>query len=142
MSIFSELKHALRQLAARPLYTLLAVGVLSGGLGCSLFMLTAINSMVLEPLPFPNAERLVSFAYATADNPGDARRLPQKEFVEWQREQKAFDRFAGWSSGTLNLSDADGPARYDGAFVTGQMFELIGATAALGRGITEADDAP
>lgn len=142
MNIFTELKHAFRQLAARPLYTLLAIGVLSGGLGCSLFMLSAINAMVLEPLPFPHAERLVSLGYAPIDNPDDTRGLPQKEFLEWQREQRAFERFAGWGEGTINLSDELGPVRYDGAFVTGQLFELIGAQAALGRGIVEADDAP
>ncbi len=140
MSFWSDFRNALRQLAGRPVYTALSIAVLAGGLGCTLFMLSAINSMILEPLPFKDAQQLHHVGYVSTDDPDELHGIPQKDFVAIRREQKSFTQMAGYGQGTINVSDANGPVRYDGVFMTGNLFEMLGVRPALGRNMTEADD--
>lgn len=140
MNFWSDIRNAMRQLLSRPLYTALSIGVLAGGLGCTLFMLSAINSMILQPLPFRDAQQLHHVGYVTSDEPDELNGVPQRDFVALRREQKAFAELAGYTQGTINVADANGPLRYDGVFMTGNLFQMLGVQPALGRNMTDADD--
>lgn len=141
MGFGSDIRNALRQLLARPWYTALSIAVLAGGLGCTQFMLSAINSMILQPLPFKDAQQLHHIGYVSSDDPDELHGVPQRDFVAVRREQKEFTDIAGYTQGTINVSDASGPLRYDGVYMTGNLFELLGVQPALGRNMTDADDA-
>ena len=140
MNFWSDFRNALRQLLARPWYTALSVAVLAGGLGCTLFMLSAINSMILQPLPFKDAQQLFHVGYVSSEDPDDLNGIPQRDFVAISESQKEFTALAGYAQGTINIADANGPVRYDGVFMTGNLFTMLGVQPALGRNMTAADD--
>lgn len=138
-----EWRTALRSLRAQPWFSALVVMVLAGGLGCVLFMLAVINGMVWQPLPFANADRLQVIGLADPDDPhDDVDSMLDLEFLEARRRLADLGPLAGYSTGTVNLSDADRPERYSGGFVTDNFFDVLGVPLALGSGIQAADNVP
>lgn len=138
----NDLKTAARRLLARPAQSLLAIGILALGLGATMFLFGAINGMVLSPLPFPHAERLVSLGYER----GPGRNMGSFDADEWLALQPAlsgFDAIAiDGDIATVNLSHEQRATRYDGAFIGASLLPLLGVEPMLGRGFSADDDAP
>ena len=143
MSTFwHELRAAWRGLARSPGFTLTTVLMLGAGLGLVMFMFGAIESFVLRPLPFANAERL-AYVYMTNPRSADDRiEFPNREFLALREAQTSFEQVAGWYQGTINLSDGERPERYSGTFATANLFEALGARPLLGRALQAGDDQP
>lgn len=141
--IHLELRNALRRLRQRPGYTALSLLVLSLGLGAMLFTLDAVNSMVLKPLPFPQAERLVTVGHARASS-GWLGSLSSKDFLRLRDELRGIDRMGSYALTTANVSVGGSalPMRYDGVQFDLAMFELLGVQPTLGRAFSAEDDRP
>jgi predicted permease len=141
--IHLELRNALRRLRQRPGYTALSLLLLSLGLGAMLFTLDAVHSMVLKPLPFPQAERLVTVGHARASSNwlGD---LDSADFLRLRAELRSIDGMGAYANLTANLSPGGGalPTRYDGVAFDRAMFELLGVQPVLGRAFSAEDDRP
>ena len=140
--VLDDLRAASRRVSARPGYALLSVVVLALGLGATLFLLGAINGMMLKPLPFPEADRLVAVGWLPAGETLGVEGMDGEDYLRLKPELESYDTIATFSVATVNLSDREGATRYQGAIVTHELFPMIGAAPALGRGITAADDAP
>ena len=141
-TLWHELNGAWRGLARSPGFTATTVLMLGAGLGLVMFMFGAIESFVLRPLPFANADRL---AYVYMTNPRSAEdriEYPNREFVALREAQTRFEQLAGWYEGTINLSDGARPERYSGAFVTANLFDALGDRPLLGRALRAGDDRP
>lgn len=137
-----EMKHALRQLRRRFAYGALTVAVLASGLGATMFVLVAVNSMVLSPLPFPEPDRLVTIGGIRPGNPGRLDGLPSQDFLDLRKELASFERLGGYYEATVNIAESNEVQRYDGVLVAGALFEMLGEPALLGRTLTEADSRP
>ena len=140
-SLIPEFRQALRAIAAARGFSALVIGVLGAGLACVLFMLAIINGLMLKPLPFPDAERLLNAGFRQASNAEDLRTVPGRDLLAWQRYLADSADVAGVSEGTITLGDRDGPRRYEGAFISASLLHVLGAQPMLGRGFTAADDA-
>ncbi len=134
-----ELKVAGRGLLAQPMFSALVVGVLGAGMACVIYMLIAIGSMVLRPLPFPEPQRL---HYVGAEDGGGGRLAPLRadDLLGLRRQLDGRAEVAGITKATINLSDLDRPERHAGAFVSGNLLRTLGAVPALGRDFDEADE--
>ncbi len=138
-----ELKTALRAVFGKPLFSALVVAVLAGGLGCMLFILAVINGMVWKPLPFPNAERIAAVGMVDPSSPDDdLNGVIDLDYLELQRRLADQGELAGYSSGTVNLSDDGRPERYSGGFVTANLFSHLGVQPHMGVGFQAGDDQP
>jgi putative ABC transport system permease protein len=133
-----ESRAALRRLMARPGHSLLAISVLGVGLGTALFLLGLVNGLVLKPMPFPNADRLVAVGYEKDGNIG----IGGMDFDEYElirREIRSLDTTAIYEPQTLDVI-VEGKARhYRGCMLSEQMLPLLGVQPALGRGFIAAD---
>lgn len=138
-----EFRNAVRRLLHRPGHTALSVLVLSLGLGAMLFTLDAVNSMVLKPLPFPHAERLVTLGHARASSNwlGD---LDSADYLLLREELRGIERMGAYASLTANLSPGGGavPKRYDGVAFDRAMFDLLGVQPVMGRAFSPEEDRP
>jgi predicted permease len=141
--ITTEFRNAVRRLLHRPGYTALSLLVLSLGLGAMLFTLDSVNSMVLKPLPFPQAERLVTLGHSRASSNwlGD---LDSADFLRLREELRGIEAMGGYANLTANLSPGGGaiPKRYDGVVFDLAMFDLLGVQPILGRAFSAEDDRP
>ena len=143
MFTFNDLRIAARRLASRPGNTSLSIGILALGLGATMFLFGAVNSMVLSPLPFPEADRLVHLGEVEAGGRGTIDAFDAEDWLAIAPHLDAFDAVAiDGGPATVNLSHADDVKRYDGAMIDAQILPLLGVQPLLGRGFVAADDRP
>jgi putative ABC transport system permease protein len=135
--LWQDLRYALRVLTNAPGFTLATVLTLGIGIGACTLMFSAVNAILLRPLPFKDADRLVAiegnFAVLRLKNIGA---LP-REFVDYRDRADVFDHLAAFTSASaspdFNLVGSGDPERISGSAVSDQFFQLLGITPALGR---------
>jgi putative ABC transport system permease protein len=135
-----EFSNAWRRLRARPAHTLLSTGILALGLASTLFLFGAVNGMVLRPLPFPHAERLVSIGWL---EPGatDLDGFSADDWLRLRPNLSGFELIAvDGGVATINIARGDGVKRYDGALIDARMLGLLGEQPLFGRAFSDEDD--
>lgn len=135
-----ELKVAARGLLAQPMFSALVIGVLGAGLACVIYMLIAIGSMVLRPLPFPEPQNLHYVGVEDDDGRGRLDPLRADDLLGLRRQLDGHADVAAFTTATINLSDLDRPERHAGAFVSGNLLRTLGAAPALGRDFDDTDE--
>jgi len=135
-----DLIYALRWLRKNPGFTLLAVLMLAVGIGVNTAMFSVINAVLLQPLPFSEADRIVWMNESGPEIKN--RQLSYPNFVDWRARNQVFEAmslFRGWS---VNLTGTDKPENLDARIVTADYFKVMRATPVLGRDFTPEDDQP
>ncbi len=128
----SDLRNGLRQIAWNPGFTIIAALTLALGIGANTALFSIFNSLILRPLP--------------VRDPGSLARLTDGawSYPIWSdiaaRETELFDGAFAWSRQQFDLSAGGQTEPVDGAYVSGQLFDVLGVTATRGRLITRADD--
>ncbi len=142
-AIRHELKQALRSIVGQPGFSTLVVAVLAVGLTAVIYALVAIDHMVIRPLPFPAAGQLLSVGLDDGnDRGGELDPLRTDDVLALRRQLAGVAEVSAFTSATVNLSDLDRPERYNGAFVSANLFQVLGVAPALGRDFLLADEQP
>ena len=139
-ALLDELKSAVSGLARAPAFTALAAGVLGLGLGAVIFMYGVADTLMLEPPPYPNADRLYTIATIDGQIAGDYddTMLPQ-DYLKIREASTQFEALGGVYVGTTYLTGDGQAERYDGAFADGHIFDVAGVAPELGRTIEPRD---
>jgi len=133
-SLFAvDWRDAVRSLRATPVVTAIAVLSLALGVGANTALFSILNSLILKSLPVREPERLVMIDKGSWTN-------PIWEQIKERRQQIWLDAFA-WSGNRFDLSTQGQTDIVPGAWVSGNMFDVLGVRAAAGRLFTIADDA-
>lgn len=136
-------RNAWRRLIGRPGHSALSIGILSLGLLAALFLFGSVNSMVLKPLPFPQAERLVAVGWSDARRPNEVGGLNTRQWLAIKDALPMFDRVAvDGGQATVNISQAEGVKRYNGAVIDRELLPLFSLQPLLGRAFNDEDDRP
>lgn len=137
--VLNELKNAALRLRRRPMQSALMLLVLGLGLGAFLFLLAVINGLLLEPLPFPQADRLVAMGERRDSGIGG---INGDDFLRLRAELRSFDQMGIYEEATANISrEGDRlPQRYDGGLLSFEAQQLVGVQPLLGRGFLASDD--
>lgn len=139
--ITSDFRNAWRVLKVRRGYGLLSICVLGIGLGTVLFLLGLVNGFILEPLPFPHADRLVAIGYAKARNVGIGK-MHSPEFMALKPELRSLDSIGVYWQSTASVINGNSAKHYLGCRISEQMLSLLGEQPVLGRGFDAADERP
>src|SRR5262245_22940958 len=109
LSMFSDFRHALRGLIARPAFTLIAVLTLALGIGANTAMFSALFHTIIQPLPFDNADRFAQVWQSTEN--GGLLVSPPDEFVAaWkQRTLRSIEQIEQFSVGEFTLQGGSEP---------------------------------
>jgi putative ABC transport system permease protein len=136
----NDLRFALRQLRKSPGFTLIAVLTLALGIGANTAIFSVIYAVLLQPLPYPNGERIVILTETDSNQPQISVAYP--DYVDWKRDNTVFENIAVSRRESFNLSGLPGraPEQVPGGLVTGNFFKVIGLQAQLGRVFTEEED--
>lgn len=139
-----DIRHSFRAIAQQPGNSLLIVAVLALGLAGVIGMLSILKAMVWDPLPFPTADRLIQAGWRdrVADFADDVNSLRGADLLEWRERLGNRARVAGQGQATINLASADAVERYDGSFVTANLFATLGIAPTLGRDFRAEDEQP
>ncbi|MEO9078169.1 MAG: ADOP family duplicated permease [Rhodanobacter sp.] len=139
--VVREFCEAWRRLARRPGYAALSVGVLGVGLGVVLFLFSLVNTMILQPLPFPQAQRLMAVG-ETSSNGYGIWGIDSDQYLQLQGHLHSVDVVGAYVDTGFNLGHGNGATYERGTLLTASMMQLLGVKPILGRGFTAADDAP
>jgi hypothetical protein len=130
-----DLLHALRTLRRTPAFTAAALLTLALGIGANVAVFSVLNGVILRPLQYPNAERLMS---VTTQYPllGPMEiPLSPPEYLEFRTVNRSFAAVGAWSpgAGEVNLTTSDGARRVRSVNVDEHLLEALGLQAAQGR---------
>ena len=142
-ALLQDLRYGWRTLTRAPGFSLVAVLTLALGIGANAAIFSVVNAVLLTPLPYANPERLVFIWNRMPTTNFLKAPVAAPDVVDYQRQTTLFEGVAA----TNNVADAgvtgDGnPERIQVAGVTGNFFDVLGVTPALGRSFSAADDAP
>ncbi len=135
-SLTQDLRLALRVFAKNPGFTAIAVSALALGIGANTAIFSVVNGVLLEPLPFKHADRIVRVARKYPDFRGDAVSIPK--YTLWKQQNGVFDAITAYdlAGPGLNLSGGDVPEQVKGIHVSAEFFQVFGAAPAIGRTFT------
>jgi len=137
-----DLWYALRLMRKRPGLTAAAVLTLALGLGANAAIFSVINGVLLKPLPYPSADRLIHVTIAGNTGFGDRTSLPMADFLAWRSANRNCDTVAAYTSGEVAVSGEGEADQLVGATASAAFFDTFGVQPALGRFWQVGDDRP
>src|SRR6266496_99315 len=148
-SFFQDVRVGLRVLFKEKSFCFLAVLVLALGIGGATTQFTVVNATVLRGFSFPHPEQLMSVglidpqASAQNNNFGLGNIPTAQDYEDLRAAQQSFAQMAGYLSGsTINVTYKNNPQRYTGAYITEDLFKIIGVSPIMGRDFTADDSKP
>jgi putative ABC transport system permease protein len=143
-STAQDIRFGLRTLRKNPGFTAAAVLMLAFGIGANTAVFSVINTVLLKPLPYRKAARIVM---VWTDNPSlnlSFHELPPTppDLIEWREQARSFEQIAGIRPRTADLSEQGDPEREGSAQVTANFFALLGAQPSFGRLFSEEEAQP
>ncbi len=140
--MFSDLRFAVRQLLKQPGFTVVAVVALALGLGANTAIFSAINTLFLCSLPFPEAENLVRVWGSFPDRGLEQANVSYPRFEALRDGQQAFAEFAAQAFTGFTLTGRGDPENLQAQRVTGNFFSVLGVQPVLGRTFRPEEDRP
>ncbi|HKV98412.1 MAG TPA: ABC transporter permease [Vicinamibacterales bacterium] len=138
-----DLRYAVRALRRAPIFTLVATLTLALGIGATTAVFTVVNGVVIKPLPFREADALVSLKHTAADlNGGPPVGICLSMLVTYARENRSFEEIGAWSRGTDTVTDGDVPEEVTTLNVSAGTLRAVGVQPAIGRWFSEQDQIP
>ncbi len=140
VNLMRDLRVAARMLVRRPAFAATAIATIAIGIGSSTATFAVVNGVLLQPLPFPEPDRLLRLSSAPVERLfGLAPGLGEAPFLDFQRGTRLFDSLAMFGTQASNLTGAGEPARVARAEVTTRFFDLLRVRPSLGRALADAD---
>jgi putative ABC transport system permease protein len=141
-TVVRDVTHALRMLAQSPAFTFAAVAALTLGIAANTAIFSVVNAVLLRPLPYPDADRIVFFVSTGPNNPVGSPGASPAKFGHFLRQSEVTELASAFNSALLNYTDGSFPEQLRGARVSAPFFELTGASTILGRTFTAEEDRP
>ena len=139
--LWRDFQHALRLFRQSPGFALAAISALALCIGANTAIFTVVNAVLLRPLSYPDADRLVLFMLRSPD--GDYAYASIPNFELDHRQTSVFEGVAGFDGGGPGFNITEGrPEQVHGMHVTEGYFRVFGAPVELGRTFTAEEDAP
>jgi putative ABC transport system permease protein len=136
----NNFRLALRQLVKNPGFAAVAIITLALGIGANTAIFSIVNAVLLRPLPYPDADRIM--VLNESSGPGQDYSVALPDYFDWQKDNTVFEDLAATHKESRNLSGIPGrdPERISCASVTRNFFNIVGLPPKLGRTFSEDED--
>jgi putative ABC transport system permease protein len=138
--LFQDLKHSLRMFVRSPGFTLTAIAAVALGVGANTAIFSLIDRVLLKPMPYPQADRIVFFMNVSPGGSGEG--ASPARFNFWKAQTQSIQDAAAWRFGVANYNSGGHPEQIQETFATADFFRLLGATTLHGRTFTPEEDLP
>jgi putative ABC transport system permease protein len=140
-NLLQDLRYGSRMLIKHRAATVIAVVTLALGIGANTAIFSVVNSVLLRPLPYPNAERLMTIweDHRARNGPVNEWTSPPG-FEDWRDQAKSFDHVVAFQGWQPTLTGQGDPEQLVGALVSHDTFAMLGVTPALGRSFRPEED--
>ena len=134
-TLMGDIRYALRGMLTKPAFSAIVLATLALGIGANVAIFSVVNGVLLRPLPYPQADRVVQIEhvepYTTVSEP---------EFVDYRDGTKRFERMAAFSQGAGTLTGEREPERVTIARVSDGFFSILGVPTEVGRTFVPEED--
>jgi len=139
--MIQDLQYALRLIRKSPGAAIVAVLTVAIGVGANTAIFSVIRAVLLSPLPYTDADRIVALAESWPNLSGP-RPISKLNYRDWAEQNTVFELSAAARWWTVTLSSGDEPVYLVGSLVSPSYFDVFGLHAALGRTFAPGDDQP
>jgi putative ABC transport system permease protein len=141
-SLFSDIRYGVRNLLKRPGFTAIAVLTLALGIGANSAIFSSIYALLINPLPFPNQDRVVALWDKNPSRGVQHNEVSMADYLDWRGQSHSFDHLALERWWSTNLTGGDTPERIQGFLVTANFFDALGVKPVKGRNFVEEENQP
>src|SRR5258708_8239369 len=138
--MINDLRIALRGLARMPGFALAFILTLGLGIGANTAIFSVINGVLLRPLPYPEADRIMHLRQPQTAAGIEDTSFSFPEVADYRSQSRTIDQFVEFGDWTFNVLSRGEPHRATGGLVTANFFQLLGARPQLGRMLVSSDD--
>jgi putative ABC transport system permease protein len=139
-SLMQDLRYGLRTLARSPGFTVVAMIVLALGIGANTAIFSVVDAMLLRPLPYADAGRLVFLSEHSEQVPDMS--ISYLNYLDWERQNSVFSQIAVFREDSLNLTGVDRPERVEVWSASRNFLTTLGVKPILGRDFLPEEDKP
>jgi predicted permease len=137
-----DVRHALRRLRRTPAFTAAVLLTLALGIGANTAIFGVIDSVLIRPLAYPDAEALVGIRHTTPASPNGISSSSPSMYFTYREQNRTFQRFGLWNSGGVGVTGVAEPALLRALFVTYGVLDALDEKPLLGRWFSAEDDSP
>ncbi len=146
-SIATDLKLVFRRLRNSPGFAATVILTLAIGIGANTAVFSVLNSVLFKPLPYPNAEQLVALRLIAPGAAGladfsNGLRLSSSMYFTFAEQNRTFQSFGVWNTGTANVTGIDQPHEVHTALISDGVLQALSVPPALGRWLLPVDQVP
>ncbi len=140
-SVLADVRQAFRMMRQSPAFAIIAITALALGIGANTAIFTVVNKVLLQPLPYPQPDRLMRLGRQFPNGNGYSNSIPK--YMVW-RNNNVFSAMTLYDQGGpgLNLSTGDRPVQIKALHVSADFFKVFGVSPLRGRTFTASEDAP
>jgi predicted permease len=138
--MWQDLRFGVKMLLKNPGFSAVLVATLGLGIGANAALFSVVNGVLLNPLPFPQPERLVMLHQSKPNFEQGA--IPYPNFRDWQKDNQTFSAMAIMRGFNFSLTGTGEPERVPARLVSGEFFSVLGVNPALGRDFRPDEDQP
>ena len=139
-TLWSDIRFGLRMLRKNPGFTAVALATLALGIGGNTAIFSIVNGVLLNPLPFPQPDRLVALHESKPNFEQGSISYPN--FLDWQRDNRTFSSMAVARRYAFSFTGKGEAEQVNAEFVTADFFPLLGVNPILGRTFTQSEELP
>jgi putative ABC transport system permease protein len=143
--LIQNLKFALRRLRKSPGFFFVAVGIMALGIGANTAIFSVVHAVLLEPLPFADADRLVQVWHVPPQKsfPGMTRfAVSAANFLDWQKQNHVFEQMGLYSGARYDITGTGKPEAVTASPVSADFFSVLGLQPLYGRTFLLQEDSP
>ena len=140
-AFLQDIRYGARVLAKHKGFTLVAVLTLALGIGANTAIFSVVNELLLRPLPYSDAERIVMLWEVTPEGRRE-NTTSRANFMGWREQSTTFESMAAFSDQRLNLTGDGDPEEVSAQLATPELFQVLGVNPMMGRSLTPEDAKP
>src|SRR5262245_3557241 len=141
-SLLQDLRYGARMLLKKPGFTLVAVITLALGIGANTAIFSVVNAVLLRPLPYTQAERMVWMLEGSLSDPKVEYSYSPQNFIDTRSRNRSFDSYSALSYVSFTLTGDQQPEALNGLLATADFGRVVGTAPALGRFFVAEEDTP
>ncbi len=139
--VWQDLRYGGRMLWKNPGFTLVAVITLALGIGANTAIFSVVNAVLLRPMPYPHAERMVYVLEGDLSDPKFEGSYSPQNFTDIWSRNRSFDSYSALSFASFTLTGDQQPEALNGVLASADFGRVVGTAPALGRFFTTEEDA-
>src|SRR5215510_4724965 len=132
-TLLQDLRQSARSLFKQPAFTIVAVITLALGIGANTAIFSVVHAVLLQALPYRDADRLVMVWETRRSNPGGQNVINMGNFFDWKEQNRVFEDMAAFFDSAASLKSGGDPEEIPAQIATSSLFSILGVNPILGR---------